>query len=434
MTKKNTFEQFLFSLLIGAAVVIIALAEPTAYYFGAVIIGFIGIAWSSSCACIAAAPCIFGIVMTTMGELTYMLSSIALLLLTAIILIVGFKKRIPYRMLAVLLAIVVLVTLYIELCLPDIVRGEAPYASLREYFLTANELLKSEAGISENTYFVDLAENIDVLLYPMFIVISEALAFIGVVMCKKLCTWAKADVRPMAKLVDWEIPSSMRIGVPVFAVGCLIIYLTGYRGIDQIVASIVGLVAPILYIEGIASITFLIASPISLNLSAAPRKNGVIYALIILIALLLPLPFVIMGVIELYWQHRPKIRVINEKIRKAVKNAELKHLDVVQVDLDDGRGLRIIATRKRKVGDEAFFDEDIRKAVRNGQPIDVEQTDQDEGNKSTNDDNNFTDNDKNTTDNKKNAADNDKTAADAQINPEAALNHLYDEDKKEEDK
>ena len=39
--------------------------------------------------------------------------------------------------------------------------------------------------------------------------------------------------------------------------------------------------------------------------------------------------------------------------------------------MGDGKGLRIIATRKQKVGDEAFFDDDIRKNIAEGNKTDM---------------------------------------------------------------
>lgn len=370
MTKENTFQKFLFSLLIGAAVVLTGVQEPTMFYFGAAVIGFIGLAWGISCAFVAAGPCILGIVLANAGNLLYTICSLALLLYTAVILIVGFKKRMPYRTIAVLLALVLIVTIYIVLCVPSIVRGEAPYAGVKDYFIELDELLKSAFGVEETSIAL-YAENIDVMLYPMIIIVSEMLAFFAVIICKKLCTWAKADVRPMAKLANWEIPSSLRIGIPVLAVSCLIIYLAGYRGIEEIIASVTGIIAPILFIEGVASTVFLFNGPSMAVPSAKKKKTGLIIAAVILLAAFIPAAFILMGVIELYARRRPKLRILNEKVRKAFEYAEKNNLDVVQVDLDDGRGLRIIATRKHKVGDEAFFDDDIRRNAAEGNKADI---------------------------------------------------------------
>lgn len=370
MTKENTFQKFLFSLLIGAGVVLLGIQEPTMFYFGAAVIGFIGISWGISCAFVAAGPCVLGLVLANAGNLLYIVCSLVLLLFTAVILIVGLKKRMPYRTVAVLLALVLIITLYIVLCVPSILRGEAPYAGVKDYFIELDELLKSAFGIEETSIAI-YAENIDVMLYPMIIIISEMLAFLAVLICKKLCTWAKADVRPMAKLADWEIPSSLRIGIPVLAGGCLIIYLTGYRGIEGIIASVVGLIAPILFIEGIAATVFLFTGSSMSVPSAKKKKTGLIVAAVILFAVFIPMAFILMGAIELYSKRRPKLRILNEKVRRAFEYAEKNNLDVVQVDLGDGKGLRIIATRKQKVGDEAFFDDDIRKNIAEGNKTDM---------------------------------------------------------------
>lgn len=370
MTKENTFQKFLFSLLIGAGVVLLGIQEPTVFYLGAAVIGFIGISWGISCAFVAAGPCVLGLVLANAGNLLYIVCSLVLLLFTAVILIVGLKKRMPYRTVAALLALVLIITLYIVLCVPSILRGEAPYAGVKDYFIELDELLKSAFGIEETSIAI-YAENIDVMLYPMIIIISEMLAFLAVLICKKLCTWAKADVRPMAKLADWEIPSSLRIGIPVLAGGCLIIYLTGYRGIEGIIASVVGLIAPILFIEGIAATVFLFTGSSMSVPSAKKKKTGLIVAAVILFAVFIPMAFILMGAIELYSKRRPKLRILNEKVRRAFEYAEKNNLDVVQVDLGDGKGLRIIATRKQKVGDEAFFDDDIRKNIAEGNKTDM---------------------------------------------------------------
>lgn len=371
MTKKNTFQKFVFSLLIGAGVVLLGIQEPTIFYLGAAVIGFIGIAWGVSCAFVAAGPCVLGIVLANIDNPLYIVCSLALLLFTAVILIAGVKNRMPYRTIAVLLAIVLIITLYIMLCVPSIVQGEAPYAGVKDYFIELDELLKSAIGVEE-TDIALYAENIDVMLYPMLIIISEMLAFFAVVICKKLCTWAKADVRTMAKLADWEIPSSLRIGIPVLAGGCLIIYLTGYRGVEGIIASVVGLIAPILFIEGIAATVFLFTGSSMSVPSAKKKKTGLIVAAVILFAVFIPMAFILMGVIELYSKRRPKLRILNEKVRRAFEYAEKNNLDVVQVDLGDGKGLRIIATRKQKVGEEAFFDDDIRKNIAEENKTDID--------------------------------------------------------------
>lgn len=370
MIKENTFQKFLFSLLIGAAVVILGIQEHTLFYFGAAVIGFIGVAWGISCAFVAAGPCVLGIVLINTSDLLYTICSLALLIFTAVILIVGLKKRMPYRTIAILLALVLIITLYTVLCVPSISRGEAPYAGVKDYFIKLDEFLKDAFGVKETTIAI-YAENIDVMLYPMIIIISEMLAFMAVIICKKLCTWAKADVRPMAKLADWEIPNSLRIGIPVLAAGCLIIYLTGYRGIEEIIAAVVGLIAPILFIEGIAATVFLFTGSSMAFPSAKRKKTGPIIALVILFSAFIPLAFIIMGIIELYARRRPKLRIINEKVRSAFEYAEKNNLDVVQVDLGDGRGLQIIATRKHKVGEEAFFDDDIRKNIAQENKTDI---------------------------------------------------------------
>lgn len=365
MTNNLSFKEFAYSLLIGAAVVLLGIIEPMAYYFGVIVIGFIGIAWGRSCAAVGAATCCLGLLfIDALSDNDYLLFLIIPFILGVVILISGFRRRMSYRGIAILLALLLAVTMYIGLCVPSIIRGDAPYAAVKDYFIQLDESFKASADYT-GVDFAFYAENIDVLLYPMLIVIAEALAFFAVVICKRLCAHSRAEVRPMARLADWELPESLRIGIPVLAIGCIIISLTGYRGIEQIVAIVIALVAPLLFIEGFSAAVFLFTSgfrSVSAMRGGKLRNELAIFAMV-LMAILLPAVFVVMGIVELYARRRPKLRRINEKIRKAFETAEREKLNVVRVDFEDGRGPQIIATRKQRDDSGIFFDDDIKKSV-----------------------------------------------------------------------
>ena len=353
-----SFKKYLFSLLIAAAVALLGVFDLSAYYFGAIVIAFIGISWGVSCAAIPGVVCCVCIIASGVSDLYSLFCFLIPFILTIVILTVGFKQRMAHRSITILLALMFVVALYAGLCLPSVMNGEPAYAGIREGLIELDEQLRVLMG-EETTEFASMAEIIGDVLYFVLIAAAEAMAFFAVVIMKRLCSAAKASVRPMARLADWELPKSLRYGIPVLAVGCIVLSLTGFYAAEQVVTAVCGLILPLLFIEGFASVMFLLTT--NIRVSGGKRNNKTLVMIfMLLMAMLLPAIYIIAGIIELYARRRPKLRRINEKIMKAFEDAVSNNRDIVEVDFEDGRGPQIIATRKHRNDAEIFFDDDLK--------------------------------------------------------------------------
>lgn len=355
---------------------------PEAYIIGGTAVAAAGIAWGVSYAAIGAIPCAIALAVNNINypaHLVYALAGFALLLA---VLIICFRKRVAYRYIAMALAALAFIALYLYYCLPSVLAGEAPYAGLRGYFMYLDEYYKLyEPGFETN--FALYAENLDTILYATFFIISELAGFLAVVICKTFCRLFGADVKPMAKFAEWEITKSLRIGIPVLTVGCIVLYAANYYLADVVAFSVAGLIFPLLFVEGFSYIGFMFTS--ALANTQRKRSKTLVYAVEIFMAMLLPSIFICFGLVELYAKRRPKLRKMNDRIREAFEKAEREKSDVVTVDFGDGRGPQIIATRKRD--EDIFFDtgEEAEEADGDGKETDKEKDDKETEAKETGD-------------------------------------------------
>ena len=354
ITEKFSFKKSIISLVVGLVTALLGVfLLPEAYIIGGIAIAATGIAWGISYAAIGAIPCALALIINNINYPTALACALGGFVLLLAILVVCFRKRVAYRYIAMALAALTFAALYLYFCLPSVLAGEAPYAGLRDYFLYLDEQYKLYVPDVE-TNFALYAENLDTILYGSFFIVSELVGFLAVVLCKLYCKCFRADVKPMAKFAEWEIAKSLRIGIPVLAAGCIILYAANYYLADVVTFYLTRLIFPLLFIEGVSYISFMFTSTIANT--KRKRSKGLVYMVEIFMAILLPGIFICFGLIELYAKRRPKIRKMNDRIREAFEKAEREKSDVVTVDFGDGRGPQIIATRKR--GEDIFFDTD----------------------------------------------------------------------------
>lgn len=356
MTDKFSLKKFLISIIVGCMTALLgAFLMPEAYAVGAVTTAAIGAAWGITYSAFGAILGGVSIVCSNLSEPLYAAIYLALFALCVVLFTVGARKKLAYRYMAALAALLVLAVLYTSFCIPSLMAGKPAYSELKDYFLRADELY-SESFPDMDSGYASIAGNIDILLYGMLILIAEGAGFLSTVYFRLMCGLFKADMRPMAKFVDWELPSSLRIGVPILAIGCIILSAAGYYASATVTVAVICLLLPLLSVEGIAGTAFLFSSGVR-SVSKKKQPGALVYVFLTLMALMAPMMMAALGLVELYARRRPKLRLMNQRIREAFEKAEREKSNVVSVDFGDGRGPQIIATRKRDDG--IFFDSDL---------------------------------------------------------------------------
>lgn len=346
---KIKFSQILMILLIGAASAAASYCAPMFMIVVTAAIGCIGTAWGVGFGIAALAASIGAVAAFLPSDPLFFGSMAGMVALGSAMLMFGLRKKLPYRTIAIVLAIIALIGVYVQTCLPSMLAGKTPYAGMVE-LMHEFEQYYSEFGMPDMGFDVIAAE-VPAAFYGYLIFVAEGLAFLTLIICKKFCTLGKCDVRGMDKFMNWQIPFSLKFGLPILAAGCLILYLAGYRGAETLMYTLIGLLVPLLWIEGFTSMLFIIG-----HNRNKPRMT-LLYILLAALVIFSPYTPALMGVVELYLGFRRKVRRYNAKMRAAFEKAERDGSSTVVVDFDDGRGPQIIAVRKRKE-DGIFFDDD----------------------------------------------------------------------------
>lgn len=377
MNNGVSFKKLLISLLLAALICFAGFFAPEDFFWGMILVAFLYVSWGNIYAIIASFVLIASLVAAWLcNVITAGAVYLAVFIIGSGILIGGLKHRIPYRKLACAIALVIAVSIYSWICLPYVLDGQSAYAGVSEYLTILDEFINTYMGYSDS-YYSYLAEYIDVLLYSIIVIVSEALAFIAVFVTAKLSLKAKADIRKMAKFADFELPSSLKIGIPILAGTCLVLELIGFYATDVVTCTVAALIAPLLLVQGISTAAFVLTSGYK-PMRAKPRiSKNVITVLLVISAMFLPMLFITLGIFELYARRRPKMRKINLLISNAFEDAVKNDKDVVKVDFGDGRGPQIIAIRKRRNDDEVFFDGRSENAEKDTESDNENKTDND---------------------------------------------------------
>ena len=365
-SNSNIFKKMLLALAAGVLSVLGGAFMPPLLIPAAAAIGFIGNAYGTLYCGIALAVSLGGIAALLSSNVLTMLCIAGFVLLSSVTLGIGLRKRLaldlfsdlyaakvrkrlPYRLLAVLVAFFALAALYLDTALPSLLAGKEPFAGIVELFYQLEDAYK-QAGLDISSLQLS-TEVLPEVFYGVLIALAEGVGFLTVVLAKWFSTKAKADVRPMAPFVRWQLPSSLRIGMPMIAAAIILMFILNYGGAETVMNTAFGLFMPLFAATGIASFIYIFSRN-------RPNQSVSPFAVVLMIFIICFSPFLLagFGLVELYTGFRLKMMRVDDKIRAAFEKAEREGSSVVSVDLDDGQGPRIIAVRKKREDDPANDD------------------------------------------------------------------------------
>ena len=230
-SNSNIFKKMLFALAAGVLSVLGGAFMPPLLIPAAAAIGFIGNTYGTLYCGIALAVSLGGIAALLSSNVLTMLCIAGFVLLSSATLGIGLRKRLPYRLLAVLVAFFALAALYLDTALPSLLAGKEPFAGMVELFYQLEDAYK-QAGLDISSLQLS-TEVLPEVFYGVLIALAEGVGFLTVVLAKWFSTKAKADVRPMAPFVRWQLPSSLRIGMPMIAAAIILMFILNYGGAES---------------------------------------------------------------------------------------------------------------------------------------------------------------------------------------------------------
>lgn len=269
-------------------------------------IGFIGNAYGTLYCGIALAVSLGGIAALLSSNVLTMLCIAGFVLLSSVTLGIGLRKRLPYRLLAVLVAFFALAALYLDTALPSLLAGKEPFASIVELFYQLEDAYK-QAGLDISSLQLS-TEVLPEVFYGVLIALAEGVGFLTVVLAKWFSTKAKADVRPMAPFVRWQLPSSLRIGMPMIAAAIILMFILNYGGAETVMNTAFGLFMPLFAATGIASFIYIFSRN-------RPNQSVSPFAVVLMIFVICFSPFLLagFGLVELYTGFRLKMMRVDDK-------------------------------------------------------------------------------------------------------------------------
>jgi hypothetical protein len=343
---KDTFsvKYFLITLLLAAVGAVIAAFDPLLLPLAVAAIAVLGVIWGWGYAVPALAFTCGGLVFCGMVSELQRWTLLAAVVLITVFLIYALKKRLPYRLIAAVLALIALAVLYAVFSLPSLLAGDPPYQLFKDLAEGYAARLAEAGYLSEELSAA--AESVPEMYFGMLIMYAELLGCAWLLLTYAFCSFGKAELRPMARFAEWQLPPSLKLGLPVLAGASLILYLVKFYGAPTVFFTVLMLVLPLFWAMGLATLLYL----------ARHRGGSAFYTVLAVLAgLMAPFFMALIGVADLYAGIRRKLMRSDRLIREAFERAEKLHLDRVTVDFGDGRGPQVIAVRKRR-HDEAFFD------------------------------------------------------------------------------
>lgn len=343
MEKTLTFKSFIIALGIGlfgafAGAYSTVLLIPAAA--GAV---YLGVRHGIFHAAIAALFTMLGIFFAHLGNDITMYSLWSAYSFSVIFTVAAFRIGLPYRIITLVLAAAALIALYVGFGLPSLLAGKAPFEGILERLRDFDEYYRSMGYIIED--IAELRESIPTTFYGMLVLLAEAAAFFTVVLSRWFCKLSNAAIRPMVRFREWQLPSSLKLGIPVFAVAIIVLYVLKSNAAPVALYTVLSMLLPMLAAAGIATAMYIASrgrSTVSL-----PVKLFVVLA-----AVMSPYFMGIFGAIDLYAGIRRRLIRTDRLIREAFEKATREKSSTVTVDFGDGNGPQIIARRR----DSAFFD------------------------------------------------------------------------------
>jgi len=210
----------LFSLLIG-------ILGPVLAYFGIYVmlvpalLAFVFFAWGEVCFLVSLGVLSGGFLLLFGLNWVFWAYLLCVLLGTAL-LILGLKRKMPYRHMVIALSFLFVFFQYSCLCLPSILAGEDTFAQMRAV-MDSMILLIEEAYMQMGMAAPDFS-----LVYAMLpdltvlCILGPAMGFgfLDVLVAYGLCKkWTKQSLRPMAKLPYWQLPRSFLTGAMILSLG-----------------------------------------------------------------------------------------------------------------------------------------------------------------------------------------------------------------------
>lgn len=350
MLKKFSIGNMLAAVCVGFAAALISFSAPVMLIPALALIGAFSFMWGTGYAAAALIFACIGILGANISNPNGIIFVFIPFLAASAALIGGFKRRLPYRYIAMLLALFALISLYGIISVPALMQGEPAYSAIIG-FLKELETFGAETGM-DISGFPDAISVVPVFFHGYLILIAEFIGFITVVLCKYFCSFGKTKPRPMAKFADWQLPLNLRIGIPVLAVVCIIAFIAHFKAADAFLFAVLAFILPVLTLQGTSFVVFM------LQRGKKKKKLSVLsIILLILFLLLAPLFFTVFGLVDLYSRMRVRMRRYDKKIDDALEKARRTGSNTATVDFDDGEGPRIISLRK--TNDEAFYDSDL---------------------------------------------------------------------------
>ena len=323
-SNSNIFRKMLLALAAGVLSVLGGAFMPPLLIPAAAAIGFIGNAYGTLYCGIALAVSLGGIAALLSSNVLTMLCIAGFVLLSSVTLGIGLRKRLPYRLLAVLVAFFALAALYLDTALPSLLAGKEPFAGMVELFYQLEDAYK-QAGLDISSLQLS-TEVLPEVFYGVLIALAEGVGFLTVVLAKWFSTKAKADVRPMAPFVRWQLPSSLRIGMPMIAAAIILMFILNYGGAETVMNTAFGLFMPLFAATGIASFIYIFSRN-------RPNQSVSPFAVVLMAFVICFSPFLLagFGLVELYTGFRLKMMRVDDKIRAAFEKAEREGSSVVSV-------------------------------------------------------------------------------------------------------
>lgn len=145
----------------------------------------------------------------------------------------------------------------------------------------------------------------------------------------------------MAPFVRWQLPSSLRIGMPMIAAAIILMFILNYGGAETVMNTAFGLFMPLFAATGIASFIY-IFSRNRRNQSVSP------FAVVLMIFVICFSPFLLagFGLVELYTGFRLKMMRVDDKIRAAFEKRSGKAAVSFPLILTTARGRESLQCEK----------------------------------------------------------------------------------------
>ncbi len=295
MNQKISLKHIVFSLLIGLGAGLGALF-PILLFLMPAFLGFAGAAWGTACF-LAGATASAAALLLLVGDAAVALYMLAAFLPASIVLTFVLRGKRPYRYAVILMSVVFALFGYAVLCLPSMLAGGGPFdAAVATISKEIDALVPLLPQLFDNAEQVELAEaylKTAVDLVPEIVVgiifgLSELFAFIGTMLARALLKRAKADVRPMAPFILWQLPKDFVWGALILGAGAVATLLLNLNNAKTIAVAVQCIVLPPLALMGLAFFEF------SMLLSTR-RSNGWRVFTYIALVLLFPTSLVILA-------------------------------------------------------------------------------------------------------------------------------------------